>query len=456
MEFRIDRFVGLKQSDDELLTERIYAADACNVSTEGGQLAPARRPIQCDAAPLAGGIGTLAAFFQRVGGVTDRRLVAINERGIYELSGGAWHERHAQGGSARASTLNYQHNGEDVLLIADGERPVLKWDGGERMEALAGCDRAFSHLALHYERIWGSGIKGEPDAVYWSRAFDPEDWSGDLDNPDAGGGVVLIPTWNGGSVRSIRTLFNDVLVFKDQDLYRIVGTYPGNYEVVRVHGIVGPVAPGSIAWAADACYFLGKTGLCAYNGVTVAPVGGGDVRRVFARITKEAAHDAVSAIYRDKLYLAMPIDGATHNNAVLEVDLARGAYLLHSGMDVACFLPLEDELLMADRSGQLFSCGAGEAGVAGDAHWRMPWQEMAKGGRARLLAIHMFASGSMDLTVTTDEARVTRRVRLGGRMRPACVPLSLCGRRFTLEIRNVDGGLFAVAPGLTVAIEEDD
>ncbi len=457
MDIRIERFMGLSQSVDEMITPATHAVEAQNVSTESGRLTVASGYRSYGAAQLSGGIGTLAAFYQRSEGVLAKRLVAVNQERISTLSDGTWRTIYEGAGSERASHINYQQNGEDILLMGDGVRPVLKWDGGEQMVALSGCERKFGHLTLHYERVWGSGLQTEPDAVYWSRAFNPEDWTGDEDNPDAGGGVVLIPTWNGGSVKAIKTLFNDVLVFKDDDLYRIVGTYPGNYEVARVHGVVGPVAPMSIAWAADACYFLGRSGLCAYNGVTVSGVGGGEVKSVFERVNPLAANGAVSAIYRDKLFLALALDGAQSNNAVLEVDLKRGTYLIKTGLEARCFLPFDDELLMADGSGRVFVYGVGDtyAGQKIDAFWRAPWQTL-NGKRGRFAELAMFASGTMDIVLETDESRVMRRVRLGERMRPVRVPLGGRGRRYCLTIKNVDGGRFTVAPGLTVSVEEDD
>ncbi|MEG0146366.1 MAG: hypothetical protein RR739_09930, partial [Clostridia bacterium] len=206
MEYVIEKFAGLNQAADELSVAPKYAAEAENVDTEGGALRVGNGNRAFVHTPLTGGIGTLAAFYQRVNGATTPRLIAVNALGIYEWRENSWQARFAQAGSNDASAINYQVKGTDVLLVADGKRPVLTWDGGPQMTALAGCDRAFAHLALNYERIWGAGLAGEPDSVYWSRAFDPSNWTGDALNPDAGGGVLQIPTWNGGSVEAIRAL----------------------------------------------------------------------------------------------------------------------------------------------------------------------------------------------------------------------------------------------------------
>ncbi|MEG1515255.1 MAG: hypothetical protein RSD95_10255 [Clostridia bacterium] len=458
MEYVIEKFAGLNQAADELSVAPKYAAEAENVDTEGGALRVGNGNRAFVHTALTGGIGTLAAFYQRVNGVTTPRLIAVNALGIYEWRENSWQARFAQAGSNDASAINYQVKGTDVLLVADGKRPVLTWDGGPQMTALAGCDRAFAQLALNYERIWGAGLAGEPDSVYWSRAFDPSNWTGDALNPDAGGGVLQIPTWNGGSVEAIRALFGDVLVFKDEDLYRIVGTYPGNYEVVKVHGVVGPVAKNSIVSTGSACYFLAKEGLCVYNGVSVAPVGDELAKGVFARINQAAIAGACAAFYRGKLHLALPLDQATSNNAILEIDPARGTYLLSTGVSVTCLLPFGDALLMTGGDGTIDAYAQGETRAFGvtRAFWRTPWSDLGRPGiDKRVESVSMFARGNIVLTLLTDAGKVKREMRLGKRMRPVTVPLGVNGRRFTLTIENAAGADFEIAPGLSVLCEMD-
>lgn len=456
MDYRIEKFTGLSQNDDELLTSPCGAAEAVNVSTEGGALKRAAGYEKYSSAALSGGIGTLCAFYRRVNGQNDTRLLAVNALGVSEWTGSAWTTRCALAGSGNAAYLNYQKDGTDILLIADGVRPVLQWDGASAMAALPGCETLFSMLTLHYERVWGSGITLEPDAVYWSRAFDPEDWSGDEDNPDAGGGVVMIPTWNGGRIRALRALFNDVLVFKDEDLYRIVGTYPGNYEIVRVNGVVGPIAAGSVATDATACYFLSKEGLCAYDGVSARPFGQRAARKVLKNINPAYARVACAVIHKNRLYLAAPLGQSQVNNAVLEIDLTSGAHLLREGVNAACFLSYDDRLLFAGSDGYVYAYDAGDTlcGAAINALWRTPWTHAGSpDARKRFTALSMFARGRFTVTLETDECRVKRRVAAGDTLRPVTVPLCGAGRRFTLTVKNIDGSDFEIAPGLTVRME---
>ncbi len=458
MRYRIDKFTGIDQSKSDYLLSDGSARQAVNMDTALGALSVSGGFSRYTDWTLEGGIGTLAAFYRRESGVTHSRLVAVNALGIYALEDTGWSAISALPGNAQASTLNYQMDGEDILLLADGVRPVLKWNGEGQMSELSGCEMRFSQLALHYERIWGSGIAGEPDAVYWSRAFDPADWSGNEDMPEQGGGVVLIPTWNGGRVVALRALFNDVLVFKDDDLFRVVGTYPGNYEVVRVNGVTGPVAPQSIVSSADGCYFLSHDGLCAYNGVSVGNVLTDRAREVFGRVNPSAAAGAAAAIHKDRLYLALPLDGASFNNAVLEVDLTRGACLLRENLAAASFLPFDEQLLLAGQDGLIYRMDHSRtyAGAPIQAHWIGPWRDLKAPDTVKYFeSINMHAGGTLRVRLETERGALERTMRLGTAVRPVSIRLGGHGRRFRLSFFNVDGSYFYVAPGVTLNLEDD-
>ena len=146
-----------------------------------------------------------------------------------------------------------------------------------------------------------------------------------------------------------------------------------------------------------------------------------------------------------KVFAPVPVITVADLAGVLS-DLAEaGAAVLVATHDVEFAAQASTRmLLMADGDGQLYVYGVGDryADRPIDAFWRTPWQALGGGARGRFGHLNMFASGTMDITLTTDSCRLTRRVRLGERMRPATVPLGGHGARFTLTIRNVNGGRF--------------
>lgn len=455
MRYTIERFSGLQQQKDEHLLPTSATPDAVNMDAEEQDLRVAKGYAAYAETALSGGVQTLGAYYKRSGGTDDTRLIAANASGLFEWRNSQWN-RVCDVASGRVSLVNYQHDGEDVLLIADGSGCVREYDGTE-VETLSGSPENLSLLTLHYERLWGSGVTGNPDAVFYSRAFSPDDWSGDTENPESGGGEIQLPTYNGGRVLAIKNLFDDVLVFKERDIYRIVGTYPGDYEVVRVHGVVGPLARDTIVSSGSMVYYLSDEGLCGYNGVSASPLSSQPAKSFYQRVNRQAAQAACAAIYHNTLYLAAPLDGATANNAVLEMDLNSGRAMERKGICAAAFLVLGEKLLFAGADGQVYQYGVGAsyAGAAIEAYWRTPWSDMGNQTAEKYLdSLYLMGSGTLEAVLETDRHRQVYQLALGTEERPARVKLLGHGRRFRLTLRNVSGSAFHLRDGLAITMDD--
>lgn len=453
---RIGEFLGLDQSQDEMGLKDGYSPDLQNVACEGGLLRTVRGYEKVSTEPVPGGAHSLAALRSR----ERPRLLAANRQGVYSLTEDRrWRLECEQPGMERISHLNYAKDGVDIVLLAGGYDPLC-WDGENPMQVLEGAPSGIRHLALHYERVWAAGKAAEPDTVYWSRAYDPGDWSPHQTMPEAGGGFVLVPTFNGGKVRGLRNFFNDVVVFKDSDVFRIYGTYPGNYEIVRVHGIVGPIAERTIVPWADRVFFLSRDGLCAYNGVSAQPIDKGRARRFFDNVDYEQAMDtACAVVHKDVLRLALPEKGNEGNNAVLEVDLRRDIWTLRRDIRVDDFLPWQDELLFINDTGYLYALDKGEDydGRPIRAYWQSKWMDFGRMGvRKRAGELRAFGSGQLAVTQQTEKGKHTRAMHFGQGESQRSALLRGVGNRLRLRIENQDGRPFALRGGLEWNMELDD
>lgn len=299
-------FGGLDQSKDRTLISYSDSPDCVNMSTEGGSLRTARGYRRIDAPNVPGGVKSMGAFYRRSDG--REWILCANAGGIYAWSGdtggqsqSAWEQIYVpESGKMgeRVDFLNYQDKENDVVLMADGVNPVLTWSGSGESHAREGITQRFAHIEMNYERVWGAGAPGEPDTVYWSRQFDVGDWTGDVSDPDNGGGFLQAPTWNGGKIRLISALFGDIVIFKDQDVLKVSGTYPGEYQVSRVTGTEGPVAARTVCQWGDKVYFLGRTGLCFYDGMRAGrgrPAGAQMVRAHKRKLHREGVRDSTRA-----------------------------------------------------------------------------------------------------------------------------------------------------------------
>ena len=456
MRYTIEKFAGLVQNVDEHLLPAQASPEAKNVETGDGALRVAPGYAAYAPAPPGGGAKSLAVYYRRAGGETQEKLIAANGQGIYELKSGSWRTLYTGSGGSRLCAVNYQMDGADVLLMADGIRPVLVYDGST-VRALSGCPAGISLLTLHMERIWGSGVADNPDGVFYSRAFSPDDWSGDSENPESGGGEIQLPTFNGGRILALQNLFDDVLVFKQRDLYRVVGTYPGNYEVARVHGVVGPVSERSIVSAGDVVYFLGGEGLCVYNGLTAVPLASVPAQKFFGRVNRAAADGACAALYKKQLILSAPLDGAAKNSGALVMDLRTGTCMERTDIPAACFLALDEGLLFAGNDGAVYRFGEGTTcgGAPIDASWRTPWTDLGNQTYEKYLdSLFLIGSGRLEVICETDRHLSAYQLDLGETERPARIRLCGHGRRFRLTLRNVGGSYFTIRDGLEITVDD--
>lgn len=450
---RFGAFAGLDQSAHESLTPVGATHDAVNMDTEGGVLRTGKGITRLLDVETDAPIETLARFDRRIeGGGAQRSILLSAGDTLYALENGELNPLRSGLGSAYMDTLTYQKGMNDIILFANGEDTLFSWDG-EEIREIEGAPR-LSCLTLHYERVWGAGEKEEPDRVYYSRDFDPEDWQSEES------GTIDVPTWNGGSVRVVRTLFNDVVVFKDHDIFRIYGTYPGEYEVGRVHGVVGPIAPRSVVTTGDMVYFLSANGICFYDGIKAQTLAEAKLQKVFARLSRSYADRAVAIVHGHKLLMALPLDGATSNNAVIEADLRRGTFMLRESVSINAMLSLDDELLVACGGG-IYRYGEGETydGAKFRAYWQTPELDLGTYQKKRSVALHMHACGEggkgfMRVTARFDGKVKQRLIALPEAMRPLRVRLTGKARKLSLRFENVDGSSFTIeSPSLQVEME---
>lgn len=514
--FRV--FSGLDQSRDEELLDMDASPDCCNMSTEGGGLRVANGYRRFTKAALEGGIGSLGAFYRRADG--KQWILAANAGGIWAYCGDKGYSEYdgdadvqeavsdadaqsaaGAGGKADAAGtgvdgnsrgwvriytppansdgsagsmgeqvdfLNYQDAESDVVLIADGKGPVLKWIGEGVAAAREGVPKAFGQLEVNYERVWGACAPGEPDTLYYSRQFNIGDWTsaGEKDDPDEAGGFIMIPTWNGGRVNALRTLFNDMVAFKDNDIYKVSGTYPGAYEVSRITGVVGPIAARTVVQHSTRVYFLGRDGLCVYDGLQAAALGDERAKGWFGRISEGYEKLACAIVHKQVMYIAMPVDGATHNNCVLEYDLRRSTFMPRTGIAAAHWLKFGEKLLFAGGDGYVYEYGAGHTydGKPIRAWWETPLMNMVEsrhggsGDRAvkQLGEVMAYGVGRVHIMATADAKQKQAELKLGDGIKRAKRRINVRGRRFKLRLSNVDGLAFRIAGGLSVSVDVDE
>jgi len=466
--YKIAAFKGIDQSRG-LYGDAGTSPDALNMICRQGALTTVPAPAARTPHPPAGCTRLFQGFFRDANGADSMALLASGNGSVYTLKNGAWQSLGSGFQSDDWCAVSYRHGDDDWLIMVNGRDRMQYWDGvGNALTpvsvTIGGENVLFRRLTLIYERLWGAVTADNPDRIYWSESFAPDNWELNATQPDSGGGFMDVATFDGARIRAVIAAFDDVLIFKDRSMHRLNGTYPGDFSLTQVYGSEGTLAARTIVHTASRLYFLGGDGLCVYDGMTVSSLTHAGDRRmkdVFARVNPQAVGSACAALWRDVIYLALPLDGAAANTHVVRYSLSDGTWALLSCAGVRDWLVWREgqneELLCLTDAG-LFRFGAGDVALPGG-RWTTPVLPAKTLTRRRLgrvsFVIESGTGGALTLWAESDAGRREKTVTFGvGR---SCVRqrLRLRGRALRLGIEGGGAAMFSLPDGVELEIEEE-
>lgn len=145
---------------------------------------------------------------------------------------------------------------------------------------------------------------------------------------------------------------NAILACKDQSIYAISGVLPDPNAAGRIDVVTterGVLAAESIVQAGKDVLFLSDSGIYAISQALdnklqagADPVSGA-IQPLMDRINWSYAGGAVAAVHDNRYFLAVPLDGAAYNNAILVFDFLNRAW---SGWWVGPYLDVSGFLRM--------------------------------------------------------------------------------------------------------------
>lgn len=474
----IPQFGGLDQSRGDFNADIATSPDSLNFVSRNGFLKTHPGAVAAyEELPVAM-TGIRQAFFRDPDtGADSSYLMGFGGGKVYALRNGQWASLGSGFSNNNWSGVNYRHEADDWFIMTNGTNPLKYWDGnaselGDVTATQGGEPIVFEHLTLLYERLWGAVFASQPDRVYWSESFAPDDWELNYDTPDTGGGFVDVATFDGGRIRAIVAAFDDVLIFKDKSMHRLNGTYPGEFNLTQVYGSEGTLAAGTIVHTADRLYFLGADGLCVYDGMTVtslAHAGDRKLRDVWGRINSDAIECARAVIYDDVLYMAVPLDGEAANTHVIEYNLRDGTYSMNDFAGIADWLVYREgqrETLLCLVGNTICRYGEGNTfnGEPVNAYWYSP--EITLGTlttKKKVGRIYMSVDAE---SLTADPPELKISLISGNKTRTKVLPLKVGhnevrkrikvrGRSFRFLIENVNGNPLIINRGMEIVLEED-
>lgn len=469
---RIRAFRGLDQSRDAFGSDPATSPQCQNIICRRGMMERAAGMSAESAQPPQGCTRLFQGFFRTEAGVDCPRLIAAGNGCLYALGDDGWTTLGSGFESDDWCAVSYRRESDDTLILTNGHGPMQTWDGRSASlspiaPTIGGESVTFERLTLLYERLWGAVCRENPDRIYWSESFEPDSWELNIDLPDTGGGFADIATFDGARIRAVIAAFDDVLIVKDRSMHRLSGTYPGDFSLTQVYGDEGTLSARSIVQTADRLYFLGRSGLCVYDGMTVSSlVHKGDTRAqaLFERLNPKAIDRACAVLKDDVIYLAVPLDNAAQNSHVIRYSLCDDSWALLTCAGVRDWLIWRDgqsETLMCLTEEGLFKFGTGdtfgEAPVRGE--WLSPelmGDERARRKRTGRLYVTVQSSqpGSITLYTQSEHSRAEKTLPIDAGITLLKPRLRVCGRHLRF-------GLSSEAPiclpeGLSLEIEVDD
>lgn len=467
-QYRIPVFYGIAQHVTENRENDGESPDACNMDTQGGRLSVAKGYVRESETAFFSPEEALRLYVWRR--ADGRKLIAATEREIFVLdeTAGEWESVYDFGAEASAAQYDFlpvKIASAEYLLIASGAARMAKWDGvSETAEAFGSTeglsDIAVNYVELYYSRLFAAGDADNPSRLYYSQA--PGDtrtielWTSADESENVSGGFVDVGT-DSDPITGLFALSNQLLIFKRDSLYRLLGDRPGNFRIQPVNGTMQQPVHTACVRAGDVLYFLTSGGMYYFDGQTVQKKADADK----VRLLLESANlsSCTAAACKDRLYFSFrEAEGAGENDALLIYDLERGTYMVRRGFQAPGLFAAGGTLYLLDGNGYVCRFEEGETydGVRIDAYWKTPMTDLdSKAVNKRLEELYLRGSGGiLSVEAVTESGTVyNERLMPGGSERILELGLSGDGRAFQLVFRNVNGSHFTIDGGVELIMD---
>ncbi len=257
-------------------------------------------------------------------------------------------------------------------------------------------------------------------------------------------------------VTGLFALSNQLLIFKRDSLYRLLGDRPGNYRIQPVNGAMRQPVHTGAARVGDVLFFLTGDGLYYFDGQTVRKKADADkVRELLANADLTACSAAACG---ERLYFAFREGDGGANDAILVCDLTRSTYMVRRGFVAAGLCAAGGTPYLMDGNGYVCRFDEGDTydGARIDAYWKTPMTDLdGKAVVKRLEELYLRGSGGIISVEAITESGTVYNERLMPGEGERILELGLTGegRAFQLAFRNVNGSHFTIDGGVELIMD---
>lgn len=467
-QYRIPVFYGIHQGVTENRVNEGESPDACNMETRGGRLSVANGYVrESDVVFPDPGAAKRLYVWNRASG---KKLLVATAKNLYVLdeTAGEWKLLYTFSASASAAQYDFQAakiESTEYLIVASGVSQMAKWDGTSEAAAAFGSAELLSDIAanfveLYYSRLFSAGDASYPSRLYYSQAPGDartlENWTSAEESENVGGGHVEVGT-DSDPITGLFALSNQLLIFKRDSLYRLLGDRPSNYRILPVNGTMRQPVHTACVRVGDVLFFLTDGGMYYFDGQTVQRKP--DAEKVRDLLAGTNLAGCCASACREQLFFALREgDGEGANDAILVYDLTRGVYMIRRGFSVLGVCAAGGTLYLLDANGYVCRFDEGETydGARIDAYWKTPMTDLdAKSVSKRLEELYLRGSGGiLSLEAVTESGTVyNERLMPGSGERILELGLTGEGRALQLVFRNVNGSRFTIDGGVELLLD---
>ena len=468
-EYTIKTFKGINQAKHQNSIESGETPDARNVDTAQGNLAVAKGFVKHIQAQIPGD-GTIKRLYVWRDLVTVRYVVIAGNEvyawrttdevpqwlliHTYEnITGDSWDFMECKIGST------------DYLLIANGETQVIKWDGEAAQAELFGNEEKLSdvpvaYMGMHYSRFFAAGDRENPSRLYWSQSVGDErsieDWRQDEASENASGGHVEVGDTDTDPIVGLCPLSNQLLIFKRDSIYRLLGDRPGNFRIYRVNAETEPMVNSSCILYGDTPFWMTGAGMYYFDGQTAQPMY--NARNIQTFLADTSLTKCKGTENRDRLYFTCR---NTEGDAVIVYDVTDRTYMIRDGFQVSDIVGVSGKMFMVNNARYLyrFDEGPDYDGEPIEAYWQTPLTDLNdKPGIKLLQEMYIRGTGEAGAIVMVD-AKVGRQTNNHRYLMPEEdedvleIPLKNEGRTFSFKFYNEGGSRWTLQGGVMVLFE---
>lgn len=321
-------------------------------------------------------------------------------------------------------------------------------------------DIAVNFTAIHFSRFFSAGDAAHPGRLYWSQppgdTRSIEDWSADDYSDVASGGFMDVGNTNGEQIAGLRPLSTQLLVFKENSIYRLLGDRPSNFRLTQVNLDVEKMSnTGCVAYG-DVPYWLTRSGMYFHNGQTA--VLSAAARQIRTLLANADVSMCKACENRDRLYFTLRRGSGEYDDSIVVFDMTERTYMIRNGFNVIDIAAKNGTMYMINDSRYVYRWGEGTTydGAHIDAYWRTPITDLSqKSITKKLQTLYMRGEGDIVLIdfMAGKSKQEIRQQMPEGNAEILRVKLENSTKSFSMKISNEAGGFFRLMGGVEITYE---